>query len=71
MGQCKSLHLCPSLTCVSPSVVVTQDSVWAWSHLLGQVEGSDAKRPEAAEHGEDTEAQVISGRHQQEGVLTL
>lgn len=38
---------------------------------MRQVERCDAQRPEAAEHGEDAEAQVISGRHQQEGVLTL
>lgn len=40
-------------------------------HLVWQVEGGDAKGPEAAEHREDAEAQVISGRHQQKGVLTL
>lgn len=38
---------------------------------MRQVEGSDADGPEAAEHGEDTDSQVISGGHQQEGVLTL
>lgn len=40
-------------------------------HLVRKVEGSDAEGPEAAEHREDAETQVISGRHQQEGVLTL
>lgn len=38
---------------------------------MGQVEGSDAEGPEAAEHGEDAEAEVISGRQQQESILTL
>lgn len=38
---------------------------------MGQVEGRDAQRPEAAEHGEDTEAQVVPRRHHEEAVLTL
>lgn len=38
---------------------------------MGQVEGRDAQRPEAAEHGEDTESQVIPWRHHEEVVLTL
>lgn len=44
---------------------------WEAPHLMRQVKGSYAEGPEAAEHGEDTEAQVISGRDQQESVLTL
>lgn len=40
-------------------------------YLVGQVEGCNAQRPEAAEHGEDTEAQVVPWRHHEEVVLTL
>ena len=40
-------------------------------YLVGQVEGGDAQRPEAADHGEGAEAQVLPGRAQQEGVLAL
>lgn len=29
--------------------------------LLGQAEGSDAHRPETAEHGEDSQAEVVVG----------
>ena len=46
----------------------------AWglgAYLVGQVEGGDAQRPEAADHGEDAEAQVLPWRGQQEGVLAL
>lgn len=38
---------------------------------MGQVEGNDAQRPEAAEHGEDTEAQVVPWGHHEEVVLAL
>lgn len=38
---------------------------------MGQVEGCDAQRPEAAEHGEDTEAQMVPRGHHEEIVLTL
>lgn len=38
---------------------------------MGQVEGRDAQRPEAAEHGEDAEAQVVPGWHHEKVVLTL
>lgn len=41
------------------------------THLMWQVEGGNAKWPETAEHREDAEAQVISGRQQQEGVFAL
>ena len=38
---------------------------------MGQVEGGDAQGPEAAEHGEDAEAQVVPRGHHEEVVLTL
>lgn len=38
---------------------------------MGQVEGGDAQRPEAAEHGEDAEAQVVPRGHHEEVVLAL
>ena len=40
-------------------------------YLVGQVEGGDAQRPEAAEHGEDAEAQVVPRGHHEEVVLAL
>lgn len=46
----------------------------AWaprSYPLGEVEGSDAKWPEAAEHGEDGEAQVVPGGQREEVVFTV
>lgn len=39
--------------------------------LMGQVEGCNAQRPEAAEHGEDAEAQVVLWGHHEKVVLTL
>lgn len=41
------------------------------SYPLGEVEGGDAQRPEAAEHGEDGEAQVVPGRQREEVVFAL
>lgn len=38
---------------------------------MGQVEGSDAQGPEAAEHGEDAKAQVVPRGHHEEVVLAL
>lgn len=38
---------------------------------MGQVEGRDAQRPEAAEHGKDAEAQVVPWGHHKEVVFTL
>lgn len=38
---------------------------------MGQVEGRNAQRPEAAEHGEDAESQVIPWGHHEEVVLTF
>lgn len=38
---------------------------------MGQVEGRNAQRPEAAEHGEDAEPQVVPRGHHEEVVLTL
>lgn len=38
---------------------------------MGQVEGCNAQRPEAAEHGEDAESQVIPWGHHEEVVLTF
>lgn len=38
---------------------------------MGQVEGRNAQRPEAAEHGEDAEPQVVPRWHHEEVVLTL
>lgn len=42
-----------------------------WPYLVGQVEGGNAQRPEAAEHGEDAEAQVVPGGHHEKVVLAL
>lgn len=41
------------------------------AYLMRQVEGRDTQRPEAAEHGEDTEAQVVPWGHHEKVVLTL
>lgn len=41
------------------------------SYPLGEVEGGDAQWPEAAEHGEDGEPQVVPGGQREEVVLTL
>lgn len=41
------------------------------AYLVGQVEGRDAQRPEAAEHGEDAEAQVVPWGHHEEIVFAL
>lgn len=41
------------------------------SYPLGEVEGSDAQWPEAAEHGEDSEPQVVPGGQCEEVVFTL
>ena len=38
---------------------------------MGQVEGSDPQGPEATQHGEDAQAQVVSWWHHEEVVLTL
>ena len=38
---------------------------------MRQVKGSNPQRPEAAEHGEDTQAKVVPGWHQEEVVLTF
>ena len=38
---------------------------------MGQVEGGDAQRPEAAEHGEDGETQVVPRRQRKEVVFTF
>lgn len=41
------------------------------SYPLGEVEGSNAQWPETAEHGEDSEPQVVPGRQREEVVFTL
>lgn len=41
------------------------------SHLVRQVESCNTQGPETAEHGENTEAQVVPRRHQEEIVFTL
>lgn len=41
------------------------------SYPLGEVEGGDAQGPEAAEHGEDGETQVVPGRQRKEVVFTF
>lgn len=41
------------------------------SYPLGEVEGGDAQWPEAAEHGEDSEPQVVPGGQREEVVFTL
>lgn len=41
------------------------------SYPLGEVEGGDAQWPEAAEHGEDRETQVVPGRQRKEVVLAF
>ena len=41
------------------------------SYPLGEVEGSYAQWPEAAEHGEDSETQVVPGRQRKEVVFTF
>jgi len=41
------------------------------SYPLGEVEGGDAQGPEAAEHGEDGETQVVPGRQCKEVVFTF
>ena len=38
---------------------------------MGQVEGCNAQRPETAEHGEDTEAQMVPWGHHEKVVLAL
>lgn len=40
-------------------------------YLLRQVEGGDAQRPEAAEHGEEGQTQVVLGGHQRKTALTV
>ena len=40
-------------------------------YLVGQVESRDAQRPDAAEHGEDAEAQMVPRGHREEVVLAL
>lgn len=40
-------------------------------YLVRVVKGNDAQGPEAAEHGEDGEAQVVPGGQHDEVVLTL
>lgn len=42
-----------------------------WPYLVGQVEGCNAQRPEAAEHGEYAETQVVPGRHHEKVVFAL
>lgn len=42
-----------------------------YTYSLREVEGSNAQRPEAAEHGEEREPQVVPGRQGKEGVFTL
>lgn len=41
------------------------------SYPLGEVKGSDAQWPEAAEHGEDSESQVVPGGQREKVVFTL
>lgn len=41
------------------------------SYPLGEVEGGDTQWPEAAEHGEDSETQVVPGRQCEEVVFTF
>lgn len=41
------------------------------AYPLGEVEGSNAQGPEAAEHGEEGETQVVPGRQREEVVLTF
>ncbi len=41
------------------------------TYPLRKVESSNAQRPEATEHGEDSEAQVITRRDDDEVVLAL
>lgn len=41
------------------------------SYPLGEVEGSDAQGPEAAEHGEDSKAQVVPGGQRHEVVFAF
>lgn len=41
------------------------------SYPLGEVEGGDAQGPEAAEHGEDGETQVVPRRQRKEVVFTF
>lgn len=43
----------------------------AFTYPLGEVKGGDAQRPEAAEHGEDGQAQVVPRRDHDEVVLAL
>ena len=38
---------------------------------MRQIEGGDAEGPEAAQHGEDAQAQVVSRRHHEKVVLTF
>lgn len=41
------------------------------SYPLGEVKGSNAQWPEAAEHGEDSESQVVPGGQREKVVFTL
>lgn len=42
-----------------------------WHYLMRQVKGSNSQWPETAEHGEHSEAEMISWRHHQEIVFTF
>lgn len=41
------------------------------TYPLGEIEGSDAQWPEAAEHGEESETQVVPGRQREEVVFAF
>lgn len=60
---------------MSPDVSIlslcSEEQVLRDLYLMRQVEGSNAQGPEAAQHWEYTEAQVVSRGHHQEVVLTL
>lgn len=45
--------------------------VWDWKYLLWKVEGSDAQRPEAAEHWEKGQAQIVLRDHQRKVALAV
>lgn len=42
-----------------------------YTYPLGEVESCNAQRPETAEHGEESESQVVPGRQGEEGIFTL
>lgn len=68
-GNETRFHWCGLFYCLSR--VCVSVCVWLCVYLLWKVEGSDAQRPEAAEHGEEGQTQVVLRDHQREVALAV